>query len=391
MSTDKSKPIRVLLVDDSSVVRKAITELLKTDPGIELVGTAIDPYVARDKLRTLEPDVMLLDLSLPRMDGMTFLNLLMKHRPMPVIILSALVTPGSTFAIEALKAGAFDVVLKPSGELSLDGVGKELITRIKHAAKHASSVRGTNSNSKTEESPEASPRRAATERAVPKSTGPLQVTERVELRRTVQVENPRQLIVFGASTGGTEALKSLLTRLPAEMPGMAIVQHIPAGFSRSFADRLNNLCKFEVREAQNGDLLTPGLALLAPGGQHMELEWNGNGYRVKLNLKDPVHHQRPAVDVLFKSAAACAGKNVLAVLLTGMGRDGAEGMKVIKEAGGENLAQDRESCVVFGMPQAAQELGVVDAMVPLDQFPQVILRRLGGSAKKPQTSALALA
>jgi two-component system, chemotaxis family, protein-glutamate methylesterase/glutaminase len=372
-------PIRLLIVDDSALVRKVLTDSLSKDPEIEIVGTAADPYIARDKMLALAPDVMTLDIEMPRMDGITFLKLVMKHRPMPVIIMSSLSGPGSQLALQALQHGAIDVMGKPSGSYSVTTDTALLAQKIKAAARAklrpitqypAGTIQTANQESSI-------PSTTSPSRAVPAPVAPSQTS--VPAHRggsTIESSKsggrqyaPRDLIVIGASTGGTEALKEILTRLPDDLPPIAIVQHIPAYFSKAFADRLNQLCQLEVREAVHGDRLHPGLVLVAPGGHHIVLRWNGAGYTVELSDGPQVHHQRPAVDVLFDSAVKCASApQTLGVLLTGMGADGAAGMLHLKNAGATTVAQDEESCVVFGMPREAIKLGAAQHILPLDQI-----------------------
>ena len=350
------KKIRVLVVDDSAVVRRMISEALNLDPEIEVVGTACDPYVARDLILQLEPDVLTLDIEMPRMDGLTFLKILQEHRPMPVIIVSSLTTAGSKLALRAMELGAVDVVAKQSSAWNIGNLRERLAHRVKGAARARLSLMN------------------------PGAPG----TDAPEITAGAHF-SPRQLILIGASTGGTEAVKSVLTRLPAEMPGICIVQHIPPIFSRTFAERLNECCALEVREAAHGDEVRPGTALIAPGDYHMVVEWTASGYRVKLRQDPPIHFTRPAVDMLFNSAAQCVGRHAVGVLLTGMGRDGAQGMQQLKSAGAINLAQNEASCVVYGMPRAAVELGVVDRVLPLDHIPHAIIHALREHA--PQTAA----
>lgn len=343
------RKIRVLIVDDSSVVRKLASDALSADPEIEVVGTAIDPYMARDKLRELSPDVLTLDLEMPRMDGLTFLRLLMEHRPMPVVVMSSLTQHGSDHALEALRLGAVDFLGKPSGSYSFGELGAQLIAKVKAAA--IARVR-----------PAA---RIAT-------TPPIKPT--TAAASSSQHHHPRSIILLGASTGGTEALSAVLTHLPADLPGIAIVQHIPAVFSKNFADRLNTLCAFEVREAVDGDRLKPGLALIAPGGFHMMIQWAVDHYHVRVTDGPPIWHQRPAVDLLFKSAAdSGAGSHAIAGVLTGMGKDGAEGLLRLREKGATTFAQDEASCVVYGMPKAAWECGAAQEQLPLDRIAPFIL------------------
>jgi two-component system chemotaxis response regulator CheB len=347
--------IRVLVVDDSAVVRRMISDALAQDPEIEVVGAACDPYVARDMILKLEPDVLTLDIEMPRMDGLTFLKILQEHRPMPVIIVSSLTAAGSKLALRALELGAVDVVAKQSSAWNIGSLRDQLAHRVKGAARARLSLLQPPASS-----------------AAAESSAGMQFS-------------PRQLVVIGASTGGTEAVKSVLMRLPSGLPGICIVQHIPPIFSRTFAERLNECCALEVREAAHGDEVLPGTALVAPGDFHMGVEWSGNRYRIRLRQDPPIHFTRPAVDLLFNSAAQCAGRYALGVLLTGMGRDGAQGMQQLKSAGAINLAQNEATCVVYGMPRAAVELGVVDRSLPLDHIPHAIIQAL--RERTPQSPA----
>jgi two-component system chemotaxis response regulator CheB len=349
--------IRVLIVDDSAVVRKLVTEALAHDPVIEVVGTAMDPIFARTKINELKPDVLTLDIEMPRMDGLTFLREIMETRPLPVIIMSSLSKAGSDHALEALRLGAVDVLGKPGGSYSFGDLGPQLCEKIKAAAVARLRPRG---------------RLPALLSVVPKpgATGTLtgtrfpaphrgepDTTQRIALSAAHTQHHPRRVILLGASTGGTEALRAVLTQLPAGLPGIAVVQHIPPVFSKAFADRLNTLCAFEVREAADGDRLAPGLALVAPGNHHMLLQWEGGGYRVRLSDGPPVWHQRPAVDILFKSAVEGAGAHAIAGVFTGMGKDGGEGLLRLREKGALTFSQDEASSVVYGMPKVAWELG----------------------------------
>ena len=355
-----TKKIRVLVVDDSAVVRKMITEALSQDPEIEVVGTACDPFVARDQILELSPDVMTLDIEMPRMDGLTFLRILQQHRPMPVIIISSISQAGSRAALDAIEFGAVDVLAKPSSAWNLGELRDDLARRVKAAMS------------------------ARLKNLRPASAGAAPVIQAGAGNFTA-----RQLIVMGASTGGTEALKDVLARLPDGLPGILVVQHIPPVFSKTFAERLNEVCAMEVREAAPGDVVTPGLALIAPGDFHMVVGWENNSYRVQLRQDPPIHYTRPAVDMLFHSAARCAGSSALGVILTGMGRDGAQGMQQLKAVGATNLAQNEETCVVYGMPRAAVELGVVDRVLPLDQIPHAMLHALNERSPAKKTAAAA--
>jgi two-component system chemotaxis response regulator CheB len=308
----------------------------------------VDPYVARDKIQELNPDVLTLDIEMPRMDGITFLKILQQHRPMPVIVISSLSHAGSRAAQAALEAGAVDVLAKPTSAYSIGNLGEQLAMRVKAAAISRRFLAPA----------VATPATAA--RATPITAPPASY-------------HPRQLILLGSSTGGTEALKEVLTRLPGSLPPIVIVQHIPAYFSKAFAERMDTLCELEVREAVEGDELRAGLVLVAPGDFHLTVAWSGQGYRVSLNQKPPVHHCRPAVDVLFRSASQCSGARIVAGILTGMGSDGALGMQTLKGLGARTFAQDEATCVVYGMPRAAVELGVVDQVLPLQKIASAII------------------
>lgn len=327
------REIRVLVVDDSAIVRKVFTEQLSKQKGIKVVGTAPDPYVARDKIIQLKPDVITLDIEMPRMDGITFLKKLMKHFPLPVIIVSSLTAKGSKIALEAISLGALEVISKPSAAYSVGDMSIQLAEKIRavYGAKLL-----TPSNNKT-------------------VAKPMGVIESKALTATTN-----KIIAIGASTGGTEAIKKVLARLPQNSPGVVVVQHMPAQFTTSFAARLNEMCQMHVKEAKNGDTVTNGQVLLAPGNYHMLLKRSGARYYVEVKTGPFVHYQRPAVDVLFRSTAKYAGANALGIILTGMGKDGATGMLDMKKAGAINIAQNEKSCVVFGMPKEAINIGAVD-------------------------------
>ncbi len=337
MNADRK--IKVLVVDDSALVRRMICDALAGDPQIEVVGTAPDPYVAREKILSLNPDVLTLDIEMPRMDGITFLKILQQHRPIPVIIISSLTHAGSAAALAALEAGAVDVLAKPTSAYSIGHLGARLGRCIKAAAV-----------AKIHRRPASRP-----------PGGP-------PAPRPAANFHPHQILCLGASTGGVEALTEVLTHLPDGLPGIAIVQHMPPYFSRVFAERLNQQSALEVREAAHGDRLRPGLALVAPGDFHMTAHWSGAGYRMELNQKPPLHHCRPAVDVLFRSVAGIAGARAVAAVLTGMGNDGALGLQALKAIGAHTIAQDEATSVVYGMPRAAAELGVADRILPLQEI-----------------------
>ncbi len=348
MKTDR---IRVLVVDDSAVVRKVFTEELSREKDIEVVGTAPDPYVARDKIVQLKPDVITLDIEMPRMDGLTFLRKIMKFFPLPVIIVSSLTKSGSETAMDALSYGAVDVLAKPSVSYSVGDMGLQLADKIRAAARV--NVRGMVVKKR--------------------DTGSVVKPRSLALSATTN-----KIVAIGASTGGTEAIKDILTRFPKNMPGMVIAQHMPAKFTASFAKRLDAMCAIKVKEAKDGDSVTKGQALIAPGNYHMLLARSGARYYVRVKDGPLVHHQRPAVDVLFKSVAKYAGANAIGIILTGMGADGAAGLLKMKEAKARTIAQDKDSCVVFGMPKKAIELGAVDRVTSLKDIPKVCFDMLQG-------------
>ncbi|MCW8130062.1 MAG: chemotaxis response regulator protein-glutamate methylesterase [Planctomycetota bacterium] len=335
--------VRVLIVDDSAVVRDMLTKELARDPKLEVVGAAPDPFVARDMIVRLKPDVLTLDVEMPRMDGISFLRKLMQHYPMPVVIFSSLTNRGGELALEAIDAGAVEVMCKPGSAYDVGDLYVELIDKVKAAS-----------------------RVSVTRRNVP-VTAP-SAPARLSLARTTH-----KIVAMGASTGGTQALQDVLTALPANAPGIVIVQHMPEHFTRSFAERLNALCEIEVKEAEDGDTVAPGRALIAPGNYHMLLQRSGAVYRVGIRSGPLVSRHRPSVNVLFKSAAQYAGRNAVGVLLTGMGNDGAEGLKAMRDQGAETIAQDEASSVVFGMPKAAIELGGATYVSPLNLVPQKVL------------------
>lgn len=338
--------IRVLIVDDSAVVRKILTKELSNDPMIEVIGTAPDPYIARDKIVAEKPDVITLDVEMPRMDGITFLRKLMKHHPLPVIVVSSLTPKGGELAMEALDAGAVDVMCKSGAAYSVGDMSVELIDKIKAASKVD----------------------------VKRQIVPLKidrpVTNKLSITRTTNT-----VVAIGSSTGGTQALQEVLTSLPANAPGIIIVQHMPESFTKAFATRLNSLCEMEVKEAEDNDRVSNGKVLIAPGNRHMLLNRSGAVYYVQIKSGPLVGRHRPSVDVLFKSVAKYAGKNAIGVILTGMGADGAKGIKLMSEQGAKTIAQDEKSCVVFGMPKEAIKTGAVKDgdILPLNKIAGRIL------------------
>ena len=345
--------IRVLVVDDSALVRQLLSHGLGMDPAIEVVGSANDPYMARDRIIELKPDVLTLDVEMPRMDGVEFLRRLMPQHPLPVVMVSSLTQRGKQITIEALEAGAVDFVAKPTTNMAqgLAGMMHELRAKVKIA----STANVAHWKSKR-----------------PQPAAPVSIGRAL-------AESTDKVIAIGASTGGTEALRKVLVCLPATTPGIAIVQHMPAGFTRMFADRLNQLCAMEVKEAETGDRLVRGRVLIAPGGLQMKIRRSGGIYEVRCEEGPLVSGHCPSVDVMMQSAAEHVGANAVGVMLTGMGADGADGMLAMKRAGARNLAQDETSSVVFGMPKVAYERGGAERLLPIDKIAPEIIRMLSES------------
>ena len=350
------KKIKVLIVDDSAVVRQTLSEILSSDPQIEVMSTAGDPFIAADRIRHEVPDVITLDVEMPRMDGITFLHKIMSQHPIPVVMCSSLTEMGSETALKALEYGAVEIIQKP--RLGTKTFLEESRVRICDVVKAASQARVR----KVSAAPhQVSPKLTADViMEKPKSQAMMQTTEKV--------------VVIGASTGGTEALRTFLESLPADSPGIVIVQHMPEGFTRAFSQRLNGLCRITVKEAENNDTVVRGRALIAAGNHHLLLKRSGARYYVEIKDGPLVSRHRPSVDVLFRSAARYAGKNAVGVIMTGMGDDGAHGMLEMKQAGAVNIAQDEASCIVFGMPNEAIKLGGVDLVRPLDAISREVLR-----------------
>ena len=356
MTLTLNRNVKVLVVDDSAIVRKILSQELGRRPGIEIVGTAPDPYVARDKIVALEPDVLTLDVEMPRMDGITFLRKLMKYHPMPVIVLSSLTPQGGKTALEALEAGAVDVMCKPGGSYSVGDVCDVLIEKIKAAS------------------------RARIPQCRPATDGePTQTRDPKSPERLSMTETTNKIFAIGASTGGVQALTCVLSSLPANAPGTVVVQHMPAHFTTSFAERLNTKCAMSVKEAEDGDHVVSGRVLIAPGGLHMLLQRSGANYFVTLKDGPLVCRQKPSVEVLFNSVAKFAGANAIGAILTGMGDDGATGLLNMRHAGAHTIAQNEESCVVFGMPKEAIARGAAERIVPLDRVAENLIGLAQGS------------
>ncbi|HEX7012522.1 MAG TPA: chemotaxis response regulator protein-glutamate methylesterase [Steroidobacteraceae bacterium] len=351
-------PIKVLIVDDSALVRKLLSEMLCRDREIEVVGTAADPYAARERIKQLNPDVITLDVEMPRMDGLTFLENLMRLRPMPVVMVSSLTQRGADVTLRALELGAIDFVAKPRVDIagSLGSYADELIAKVKMAA----GARVTARTSPPRPTLHLDPRQSA-DAVIPATSS----------RRVLRTTD--RIVAVGASTGGTEAIRELLSALPADAPAMVISQHIPAAFSKPFAERMNRCSAMSVCEAQDGQHILPGHVYIAPGDQHLLIERDGARYRCRLSSAAHVNRHRPSVDVMFRSVAQNVGPNALGVLLTGMGDDGARGLKEMLEAGAHTIAQDEATSVVWGMPGAAVKMGAAAQVLALRRIPAEIL------------------
>jgi two-component system, chemotaxis family, protein-glutamate methylesterase/glutaminase len=348
LSSRNNSKIKVLIVDDSAIVRRILTDAVSAENDMEVVGTAPDPYIAREMLHALKPDVLTLDIEMPRMNGLEFLKHLMHHHPVPTIIISSLGPASCAATLEALRCGAVDVLAKPAGPFSVGDLRQSLVTRIRGAAGAQPRIARDLVASVAQE------RKAS---ALANTTG-----------------DPRTVIAIGASTGGTVAIQEILLQLSADMPPMVITQHIPAGFSLAFANRLNKFCNMEVREAVDGDTLHRGLALVAPGDFHLLVRRDGTGYAIQLQRGPQVCYQRPSVDVMFASVAQAAGSHGIGVLLTGMGTDGAKGLLALRRAGAETIAQDEPSCVVYGMPREARRIDAVCTVAPLADIADILIR-----------------
>jgi len=354
---------RVLIIDDSALVRSLLTEIINRQPDLEAIGAAPDPYAAREMIRAMNPDVLTLDVEMPKMDGLDFLEKLMRLRPTPVVMVSTLTARGAEVTIRALELGAIDFVAKPKIGIAsgLQELGAEICEKIRVAAR-ARMHRHV---------------RAASPSAAPAAADPAQPAAKAPPARFSRVSTEK-LIAIGASTGGTEAIREVLTRLPSDSPAVLITQHMPPGFTKSFAARLDGLCRITVSEAVDGERALPGHAYIAPGDRHMRLVRSGANYMIAVDQSPPVNRHRPSVDVLFRSIAQAAGPNALAVMLTGMGKDGAAGMVEMHDAGSFTIAQDEASCVVFGMPREAIAAGAVDEVLPVTSIADRLKEHLAG-------------
>lgn len=341
--------LKVLVVDDSALIRTILKEIINQSGDMEVVGTAADPYIARDKIRALNPDVITLDIEMPNMDGLEFLEKLMRLRPMPVLMVSTLTQLGSDATLRALELGAVDCIAKPKLDVKsgLENYAEEICEKIRAAAQANIHV-----------GPKAF-----------KRLGPLHEKPVVDITKTI--------IAIGASTGGTEAIKEVLMQMPTDCPPVVVVQHMPEGFTKSYAARLDSLCQISVKEAEDGDIILPGNAYLAPGGSHLTISRSSKHYLCRIHQEAPVNHHRPSVDVLFESVAKHAKEHAIGMILTGMGKDGASGLKQLHNLGCKTFAQDKSSCVVYGMPKEAIERGAADEVVTLDSMAQRLLIHLG--------------
>jgi two-component system chemotaxis response regulator CheB len=340
-------PIRVLVVDDSALMRQLLTKMLSSDPSIEVIDAAPDPIIAREKIKKLNPDVLTLDIEMPRMDGLAFLDKLMALRPMPVVMISSLTQQGADVTLQALEIGAVDFVSKPAKDLQAGLANKqaEIVEKVKNAARA----------------------RVQKRLAAPGGTGGL-------LKTGPGYSSTEKIVAIGASTGGVEALHAVLRNMPADSPAILVTQHMPEMFTASFAKRLNGFCSVRVAEAQNGQRVLPGHVYIAPGNRHLRLGRSGANYVCVVDGTDRVSGHCPSVDVLFHSVAQCAGSNAIGVILTGMGKDGADGLLAMRQAGARTIGQNEASCVVYGMPRVAAELGAVETELPLDDIAAQILK-----------------
>ena len=361
--------IRVVVVDDSALIRSLLSSLINAQTDMECIGAANDPYQAREMIRNLNPDVITLDVEMPRMDGLDFLEKLMRLRPMPVVMVSTLTERGAETTLRALELGAVDFVAKP--RIGIAQGLQDMAAEIADKVRIASRARIGRRTVAVPPPPSATPLPAGSP-AAGAGTPPLVKPVPVAFSRS----STEKIVAIGSSTGGTEALREVLTVLPADCPAVMVTQHMPPGFTKSFADRLNSLCKMHVKEAEHGERVLPGHVYIAPGGHHLALGRSGANYVVEIDDGPPVNRHRPSVDVMFRSVARHAGRNAIGVILTGMGRDGADAMKELRDAGAYNIGQDEASCVVYGMPREAAAVGAVHEVLPLQKIGHQILAHL---------------
>ena len=361
------RKIRLMIVDDSALVRQVVSQAVSREPDIEVMATASDPVFALTKMQQDWPDVIVLDIEMPRMDGITFLRKIMSERPTPVIICSTLAERGTATAMEAIDAGAFSIITKPKAGLKsfLEDTSNDILSTIRAAAR--ANMRGIAGATALAKSAPIAPLLNR-----PKNTADV-ILPNTGTATSAMLKTTDKIIAIGTSTGGTQALEAVLTRLPPTCPGIVVVQHMPEKFTSMFSDRLNSLCKIEVKEAAHNDRVVPGRALIAPGGKHMMLKRSGAQYYVEVVDGPLVNRHKPSVDVLFRSVARFAGQNALGIIMTGMGDDGARGLKEMHDAGAHTIAQDEATCVVFGMPKEAIKLGAADRIMPLDHIPGAIV------------------
>jgi two-component system chemotaxis response regulator CheB len=370
-----AEKIKVMIVDDSSLARQIISQILTRDSGIEVVATAADPLLAQEKMKASSPDVLILDIEMPRMDGLTFLRQIMSERPIPTIICSHMAEKGSPIEREALASGAVAVIPKPQSGVKtfLENSAREFCHAVRLAARSTLKPPPRTALQTLQDKGKALSRMTTLQPALTRDRPKLTADVMLPLSRGILPRTRERVIAIGTSTGGTQALESVLTRLPADTLGLIVVQHMPENFTSMFTQRLSNQCQIEVREARNGDRVRPGLALIAPGGKHMLLKRVGSQYSVEIRDGPQVSRHIPSVDVLFRSVACYAAPNALGIIMTGMGDDGAVGLKEMHDAGARTIAQDEASCVVFGMPKEAIKLGAADEIMPLNQIPDAIV------------------
>lgn len=362
--------IRVMIVDDSATVRQVMQDVLTKHKDIQVIATASDPLFAIEKMKADWPDVIVLDIEMPRMDGITFLRQIMATRPTPVIICSTLTEKGADVTMQALSAGAIAIITKPT--IGLKTFITDSSSELAGAIRAAAGARMDKMKSTpTAPNPEAAKKSDVSLIARPKLSADAMLEA---ADSSAHIPTTERFVVIGTSTGGTQALEAVLTKLPRTCPGIALVQHMPEKFTQSFAKRLDGICAIDVKEAETGDRIVPGLALIAPGGKHMLVKRSGAQYYVEVKDGPLVSRHRPSVDVLFRSTAQAAGKNCIGIIMTGMGDDGARGLKELHETGAKTYAQDEETCVVFGMPKEAIKLGGVDHVIPLDQIPDIVVK-----------------